>query len=70
MELAEENFNNPLIPEIVPNILTLRYDPSQNSRLPKLNWKDFTPNVQIISPETVENNIENYLQNNLKQYIS
>lgn len=65
MELAEENFNNPLISEIVSNILTLRYNPSQNLSIPELNWKDFTPNDQIISPETVEQKIENYLQNNL-----
>jgi len=63
--LAEENFNNPIISEIVSNILTLRYNPSQNSSIPELNWKDFTPNDQIISPETVEQKIENYLQKNL-----
>ncbi len=65
MDLAEENFNNPILSDIVSNILTLRYNPSQNSSLPELSWEDFTSNDQIISPEAVEEKIENYLQTNL-----
>ena len=70
MDLAEENFNNPILSDIVSNILTLRYNPSQNSSLPKLSWEDFTSNDQIISPETVEQKIENYLQTNLNDSLS
>jgi len=70
VDLAEENYNNPLISEIVSNILTLRYNPSQNSSLPKLYWKDFTPTDYRISAETIEQKIENYLQNNLNDSIS
>jgi len=65
VDLAEENFNNPILSDIVSNILTLRYNPSQNSSLPELSWEDFTSNDQIISPEAVEEKIENYLQTNL-----
>jgi len=68
--LAEENFNNPILSDIVSNILTLRYNPSQNSSLPELSWEDFTSNDQIISPETVEQKIENYLQTNLNDSLS
>ena len=70
MDLAEENFNNPILSDIVSNILTLRYNPSQNSSLPELSWEDFTSNDQIISPETVEQKIENYLQTNLNDSLS
>jgi len=70
VDLAEENFNNPILSDIVSNILTLRYNPSQNSSLPELSWEDFTSNDQIISPETVEQKIENYLQTNLNDSLS
>lgn len=65
MDLAEENYNNSKISDIVSNILTLRYDPSQNSSIPELTWKDFIPNDNKISEIIIENKIENYLQRNL-----
>lgn len=65
MDLAEENYNNLKISDIISNILTLRYDPSQNSPIPELTWKDFTPNDNKISEVIIENKIENYLQQNL-----
>lgn len=65
MDLAEENYNNSKISDIISNILTLRYDPSQNSSLPELIWKDFTPNDNKISEVIIEDKIENYLQQNL-----
>ncbi len=65
MDLAEENYNNSEISDIISNILTLRYVPSQNSSIPELTWKDFTPNDNIISEVIIENKIENYLQQNL-----
>ena len=70
MDLAEENYNNSILTDIVSNILTLRYNPSQNSSLPELNWKDFTSNDYRISIETIEKKIENHLQNNLNEPIS
>ena len=65
MDLAEENYNNLKISDIISNILTLRYNPSQNSSIPELSWKDFTPNNNKISEEIIEKKIENYLQQNL-----
>jgi len=70
VDLAEENYNNSIISDIISNILTLRYNPSQNSSIPELTWKDFTPNDYRISAETIEQKIENYLQNNLNDSIS
>jgi len=70
VDLAEENYNNSILSDIVSNILTLRYNPSQNSSLPELNWKDFTSDDYRISAETIEQKIENYLQNNLNDLIS
>ena len=69
MDLAEENYNDSILSDIVSNILTLRYNPSQNSSLPQLHWKDFTPIDYRISAETIEQKIENYLQNNLNDSI-
>lgn len=63
--MAEENYNNSKISDIISNILTLRYNPSQNSSIPELTWKDFTPNDNKISEEIIEEKIENYLQQNL-----
>ena len=63
--MAEENYNNSKISDIISNILTLRYVPSQNSSIPELTWKDFTPNDNTISEIIIEDKIENYLQQNL-----
>ncbi len=63
--MAEENYNNSEISDIISNILTLRYVPSQNSSIPELTWKDFTPNDNTISEIIIEDKIENYLQQNL-----
>ena len=65
MDLVEENYNISKISDIISNILTLRYDPSQNSSIPELTWKDFIPNDTKISEVIIENKIENYLQQNL-----
>ena len=65
MDLAEENYNNSNISDIISNILTLRYNPSQNSSIPELSWKDFIPNNYKISEKIIEEKIENYLQKNL-----
>lgn len=65
MDLAEENYSNSKISDIISNILTLRYNPSQNSSIPELTWKDFTPNDNEISEVIIENKIENYLRQNI-----
>ena len=39
-----EKFNQKNIHTLIQNILTLRYDPYQNSSIPELTWKDFIPN--------------------------
>ena len=70
MDLVEENYNNSKISDIISNILTLRYNSSQNSSIPELTWKDFTPNDNKISEEIIEKKIENYLQLNLDDSIS
>jgi len=64
VDLAEKNYNNSKISDIISNILTLRYNPSQNSSIPELSWKDFIPNNKI-SEEIIEEKIENYLHQNL-----
>ena len=65
MDLAEESYSNSSISDIVSNILTLRYDPSQNSSIQQLTWKSFLPHNSIISPQTVEEKIENYINKNI-----
>jgi len=65
VDLAEENYNNSKISDIVSNILTLRYDPSQNSSIRELTWKDFIPNDNKISKVIIEDYIENYLEQNI-----
>ena len=51
----------------ISNILTLRYNPTQNSLLPKLKESDFTPTNQSPSldfiQKTMENEIKNKIQN-------
>jgi len=60
-----EKFNQKNIHTLIQNILTLRYDPYQNSSIPELTWKDFIPNNNEISEVIIENRIENYLQQNI-----
>ena len=48
-------------PNQIRNILTLRYDPSQNPLLPALQWNDFSINTHDPSLEHIEKYIENYI---------
>ena len=48
-------------PNQIQNILTLRYDPSQNSSISPITWKDFTPKINNYSLNDIEKFIENYL---------
>ena len=65
MDLAEENYNNSSISDIVSNILTLRYNPSQNSSVQQLTWKNFLPDNSIISSLGFKEKIENYIKTNI-----
>ena len=65
MALEEEKFNQKNISNIIRNILTLRYDPTQKTSLPYLNSKDF-----ISSNEIDLNFIENSLKNSIKAKLA
>ncbi len=54
-------------PNQIRNILTLRYDPSQNPLLPQLTWKDFIPKNDEISLDFIEKSIENYILKKIPQ---
>lgn len=70
MGLAEETYNNQLVSDIAKNILTLRYNPSLESIIPKLTWKDFIPNSSDLKLEIIEEKIEQYIKNQLTTSIS
>ena len=46
------------------NILTLRYDPSQQSTLPNLTWEDFSPKYSFEDVD-IENIVKSYLDESL-----
>jgi len=50
----------------IQNILTLRYDPSQNSLLSPITWKNFTPKISNYSLDNIEKIIENYILKKFK----
>jgi len=50
----------------IQNILTLRYDPSQNSLLSPITWKNFTPKISNYSLDHIEKIIENYILKKFK----
>ena len=62
--LEEEKFNQENISNLIRNILTLRYDPSQKTTLPILNSKDFLPSKQY-DLDFIENSLKNSLQSKL-----
>jgi asparagine synthase (glutamine-hydrolysing) len=39
----------------IKNILTLRYNPTKNSLIPKKTWKDFVEKPSAVSPQIIEN---------------
>ena len=53
-------------PNQIQNILTLRYNPSQNSLLFPITWKDFTPKINNYSLDRIEKFIENYILKKFK----
>lgn len=48
------------------NILTLRYDPTQNTSLPVLKWTDFNP-TENLSVEYIEKTMQEYVQEKIEQ---
>ena len=50
----------------IQNILTLRYDPSQNSLLSPITWKNFTPKISNYSLDHIEKIIKNYILKKFK----
>lgn len=48
------------------NILTLRYDPTQNTSLPVLKWTDFNP-TENVSMEYIEKMMHEYIQEKIEQ---
>ncbi|MEM3065455.1 MAG: asparagine synthase C-terminal domain-containing protein [Candidatus Nitrosotenuis sp.] len=62
-----------LDPTTIKNILTLRYNPTGKSPLPKLSWKNFTEKKYDKPQETVENLIQSNIHSmvkNPKQRVS
>lgn len=64
-ELEEEKFNQKNISNLIRNILTLRYDPSQENTLPSLNSNDFLPSKKH-DLDFIENSLKNSVQTKLK----
>ena len=53
-------------PTSIVDILTLRYDPTQNSSLKKLSWEDFIPKNKI-SVENVEKKLEDEITKSINE---
>jgi len=62
--LEEKKFNQKNISNLIRNILTLRYDPSQKTTLPILTSKDFVPSNKY-NLDFIENSLKNSIQTNL-----
>jgi asparagine synthase (glutamine-hydrolysing) len=63
--LAEEKFNQKNISNLIRNILTLRYDKSQESMLPILDSHDFLPSKKY-DHNFIENTLKNSIQTKLE----
>ena len=63
--MEEEKFNQKNISNLIRNILTLRYDPSQKSILPILNSNDFSNSLDY-DINLIENKLKNSVQTNLE----
>jgi len=55
--------DNKINPEIIRNILTLRYHPSKNFYLPNLEWQDFEPKDNDDYVEKTESYLKDTIQN-------
>ena len=63
--MEEEKFKQKNISNQIRNILTLRYDPLQNTTLPILNSKDFV-DLKNYDLSFIENNLKNLIQTKLE----
>jgi len=63
--LDEEKFKQKNISNLIRNILTLRYDPSQKTNLPILNSNDFSNSLDY-DINLIENKLKNSVQTNLE----
>jgi asparagine synthase (glutamine-hydrolysing) len=63
--LDEEKFKQKNISNLIRNILTLRYDPSQKTNLPILNSNDFSNSLDY-DIDYIENKLKNSIQTNLE----
>ena len=63
--MAEEKFNQKNISNLIRNILTLRYDKSQESMLPILDSHDFLPSKKY-DHNFIENTLKNSIQTKLE----
>jgi asparagine synthase (glutamine-hydrolysing) len=63
--LEEEKFNQKNISNLIRNILTLRYDPSQKTTLPVLKSNDFIPSKNY-DVNFIENNLKNSIKTTLE----
>ena len=62
--LVEEKFNQKNISNLIRNILTLRYDPSQKTTLPIINSKNYLPTKQY-DLNFIENSLKNSIETKL-----
>ena len=53
--------SNQVDSSIIRNILTLRYDPTQNTSLPVIRWTDYNP-TENVSVEYIEETMQEYVQ--------
>jgi len=58
--------SNQINSSTIRNILTLRYDPTQNTSLPVLKWTDFNP-TENVSVEYIEKTMQEYVQEKIEQ---
>ena len=59
--MEEEKFNQKNISNLIRNILTLRYDPSQKTTLPVLKTNDFISS-ESYDIDFIENNLKNSIE--------
>ena len=64
MEISNLSVN----PSSLVNILTLRYDPSISSNLPKKTWKDFVPTNTSDNPQIIEELICDSIKKKLENF--
>ena len=50
----------------IKNILTLRYNPTKNSSIPKKSWKDFVEKPSDVSPQIIENLLSSNISKAIK----